>query len=417
VKVDIFRQAALQRLSSPEQLDQAVTVVPRHSWLALGGMCLLAVTACLWAVAGSVTTKAAGQGLIIRSGGVLTVVAGGAGIVTSINVKPGDHVNAGQVVAIISQPALAGRIRSTELTLAQSRGERDRILELRRGGARLQVDSIARRRVNTEREIHDLEAQRKLASEQIEVEEQLLEKGLITKQQVIATQQKATTLEASTASLRAELLQLEAQRYATEAQPIETAAEMGAKVADLDRTLASLRKELELASQVVSPYAGEVIELKSYSGGPIGFGDPVVSMQPDVVLLEALVYVPSDHAKEVHSGMPAEISPSIVKREEFGFIRGTVTYVADYPATNAALMRNFQNESLVQSLTKAGPVTEVRIQLESDSRSVTGFRWSSSRGPAMTITGGTLCDALVVTRQQHPWELFLPSIKAKLGVG
>jgi HlyD family secretion protein len=279
------------------------------------------------------------------------------------------------------------------------------------------VDSIARRRVNTEREIHDLEAQRKLASEQIEVEEQLLEKGLITKQQVIATQQKATTLEASTASLRAELLQLEAQRYATEAQPIETAAEMGAKVADLDRTLASLRKELELASQVVSPYAGEVIELKSYSGGPIGFGDPVVSMQPDVVLLEALVYVPSDHAKEVHSGMPAEISPSIVKREEFGFIRGTVTYVADYPATNAALMRNFQNESLVQSLTKAGPVTEVRIQLESDSRSVTGFRWSSSRGPAMTITGGTLCDALVVTRQQHPWELFLPSIKAKLGVG
>jgi HlyD family secretion protein len=417
VKTEIFRKAALERLSSPEQLDQAVTVVPRHSWIALAGVCLLAVAACLWATAGSVTTKAAGEGLIIRTGGVLNVVAGGAGIVTSVKVAPGDQVQAGQVVAVISQPALAERIRSTELTLAQAREERTRILELRRGGARLEVESLSHRRANVEREIGNLEAQQKLASEQIEVEEQLLAKGLITRQQVLATRQKATTLEGAIAAQRAELVQLEAQRYTTEAQPVETAAELEGKVADLERTLASLRKEMELASQVISPYGGEVIEVKSYAGGPIGFGDPVLSMQTDVVLLEALVYVPSDRAKEVHLGMPAEVSPSIVKREEFGFIRGKVSYVADYPATNAALMRNFQNETLVQTLTKAGPVTEVRVQLEADAGNATGFLWSSSRGPAMKITAGTLCDALVVTRTQHPWELFLPSLKAKLGVG
>ena len=50
-------------------------------------------------------------------------------------------------------------------------------------------------------------------------------------------------------------------------------------------------------------------------------------------------------------------------------------------------MRHFQNEQLVQTLTSAGPVTEVRIVLERDAATVSGFRWSSS-GPPIWISAG-----------------------------
>ena len=114
--------------------------------------------------------------------------------------------------------------------------------------------------------------------------------------------------------------------------------------------------------------------------------------------------------------MGAEISPSTVKREEFGFIRGRVVYVGEFPASSDALMRNFQNETLVRSIMAAGPVTEVRVTLERDPMTLSGYRWSSSRGPAITISSGTLCTVQVITRQQPPVSLLFPFFKGKLGL-
>ena len=39
--MSIFRKVSLERLSSPEELDQLMRVSSLHAWLALGGMLLL----------------------------------------------------------------------------------------------------------------------------------------------------------------------------------------------------------------------------------------------------------------------------------------------------------------------------------------------------------------------------------------
>jgi HlyD family secretion protein len=132
--------------------------------------------------------------------------------------------------------------------------------------------------------------------------------------------------------------------------------------------------------------------------------------------LEVLVYLPSLQAKAVQAGMDAEISPSTVKREEFGYIRGKVVYVGEFPASSDALMRNFQNEMLVHSIMAGGPVTELRVTLERDSMSLSGYMWSSSHGPAIRISSGTLCTVEVITRRQPPVSLLFPFLKGKLGL-
>ena len=65
--------------------------------------------------------------------------------------------------------------------------------------------------------------------------------------------------------------------------------------------------------------------------------------------------MPADQAKDLRAGMDAEILPTTVRREEYGFIRGKVTFVSDYPATEAATMRVFENAPLVQALSSRGP--------------------------------------------------------------
>jgi HlyD family secretion protein len=63
-----------------------------------------------------------------------------------------------------------------------------------------------------------------------------------------------------------------------------------------------------------------------------------------------------------------------------------------------------------------GPVTELRVTLERDPMTSSGYKWSSSRGPEITISSGTLCTVEVITRHQPPVSLLFPFFKAKLGL-
>jgi HlyD family secretion protein len=249
------------------------------------------------------------------------------------------------------------------------------------------------------------------------VAEQLLAKGLVTKQSTLAARQKLTTVQGQVETLKAQLKQYDAQEFSQQSAIQQAAAEMESRSLEMERNLASVEKELSMEETVVSPYGGEVIEVKVSPGGTVGQNTPILSIQPDLESLEVLIYLPSLQAKDAKIGMEVQISPSTVRREEFGYMRGSITYVASYPATPAALMRNFQNEALVTSLTSAGPVTELRVALERDPAAVSGFRWSSPNSPPVKISSGTLCDAEVVTQRQKPITLVIPLFKQKLGLG
>lgn len=417
MNTEIFRKVSLERLASPEQLDQLLRVTTPRNWVALLATIVLIGVAVVWGYEGIIPTKAAGQGVIVRSGGVLSVVSPGAGMVRSLSVKVGDKIRERQVIAVVAQPALVEQIKSTREALAQLNRDRERSIRLRSEGARLDTEAVDIQIANSKRQIEDLKAQVKFAEQQILVDEQLLAKGLVVKQQVIASRQKAVDLNAQIATLTARITQLEAQKFNSNSQPQQADADLRARIADLERTLTGQESQLALSANVVSPYSGEVIEQRVDPGAMVASGTPIITIQPDVRALEALLYLPSDKAKGAQVGQDVQISPTTVKREEFGFIEGKIVRVADYPATAPALMRNFQNEALVTSLTSQGPVTEVLVRLEADPKTPSGFKWSSSRGPNIVISSGTICAGQVVTREQRPITLVFPYIKEKLGIG
>src|SRR5246127_4017266 len=113
----IFRKAALERLSSPEQLDYLMSITSRAGGLAISAIGVILFLIVLWGFLGRVPDKVSGSGILIRGGAVYDVAAANDGFVTQVLVKPGDEVTSGQIVATMSQSELDLKIKTTELEL------------------------------------------------------------------------------------------------------------------------------------------------------------------------------------------------------------------------------------------------------------------------------------------------------------
>ena len=100
---NMFRQQALERLSSPEQLDKTLKVTSPGSWLVLSALGLVVAGVIVWGFVGSVPETTMAQGVVIHQGGVGPIVATQAGIVEKRLVQPGAVIKQGQPIFQLKQ--------------------------------------------------------------------------------------------------------------------------------------------------------------------------------------------------------------------------------------------------------------------------------------------------------------------------
>ena len=412
----IFRQKALDRLSSPEQLDQVIEVTAYRWWIALIALLSISVTALAWAYRGTIATTVGGTGLIVRQGRVLSVPVRSSGIVLSLDVRTGDHVSTGQAVATVAQESLFAELQAARQSLDEKRRQYESETVRHQEEIDLAMEALRSERENIGRAIKDFEDEAVLAQEQIPIVDTLFSKGLVTEQSTIAARREHARIKRSIADLHARIAQIDAEEFAQRSQIERTESDDALEIARLERTVEIMASNLSMAQTVTSPHSGQVLEIKVDRGAAVENGTPILTIQPDRDNLEALIYLSSREAKDIQVGMEVQLSPSHVRREEYGYIVGKVTFVADYPTTDVALMRNFQNEKLVATLLSGEPVTEARVELQTDPSTPSGFHWSSSSGPAAAISSGTFCDALVVVRRQAPITLLVPYLKNVVGL-
>jgi len=105
VQQGLFRQVALERLSSPDQLDRLMRVTDPKTWLALAALTALTLAVVLWSVFGSVATSVRTQGVVIREGGNYIIRANTTGRLADLKVQRGDRLSPGQVIATLAPEA------------------------------------------------------------------------------------------------------------------------------------------------------------------------------------------------------------------------------------------------------------------------------------------------------------------------
>lgn len=411
----MFRKVALERLSSPEQLDQLLQVTNPRGWLALGTLILLILLASVWGVFGSLPTEALGEGILIRRGGVSGVATQGEGQVEEMLVEVGDTLREGQLVATIRQDAQQRQIEDTAQRL-EDKNQEYRTLELysdeqRRLGER----DAEQQRANLERTIATIKREREILGQRLVAEKDLLGDGLVTQQTILDTEQELNAALDRLEGSELQLAQLDLQQLREEQDLGQQLKATAAEVRDLQLELRDLEAKLEENANIVSPFAGRVIERMVNPGDLIRPGTEVLSLEAFSEELMAVLFLPANQGKKVLPEMDARIAPSTVQREEFGYLVGKVRWVAEFPSTRRGMLRLLANEALVDKLLVEGPPIQINVELFEDPATPTGFRWSSSSGPDLEITSGTLAQGSVVLEEERPISLVIPKIREILG--
>jgi HlyD family secretion protein len=257
--------------------------------------------------------------------------------------------------------------------------------------------------------------------ERVESRKRLFKEGLITKQQLQTTTVQLQTAEDTIADLNADLGRLRLDDLTSDKRHDAEVRSSEFEIREAERRMGFLVEKLALSTEILSVHTGRVLELRAGPGDVVTTGAPLLSIElagDDSDALEALIYIPSAEGKQVKPGMTVRVAPSVARPEEHGMVMATVTSVAEFPSTSRGMMRVLDNQELVNQLIRqtAGAPIAVRVVLNVDEQTPSGYRWSSGDGPDLRLTSGTSCAATVTTELQRPISLVVPAFRKWLGL-
>lgn len=419
MKAPVFRNVSLERLSSPEQLDQLMQVTDPKGWIILASLGVVLLTSVAWGVLGSIPQNVGGTGILVKSGGVFEVISLSSGRISDVAVSVGDEVTEGQVVARLSQPELADQLREAKAVRAVLMAQHEELIAFGSQDVALQSRLLAQQRTTVAQSIAAAEQSVKWYEEKIAIQEKLVQEGLLTKQTVLTTRQQLDSARQQISDGRSQLSQIAVRELDLRNRRAEDVRASQTKIDQQERTIGELERDIKANSEIVAQQTGRILELLTEQGNVVGKGEAILTldlMGRTVKDLEAVIFVPSIYGKQIKVGMPALIAPSTVKQEEFGLMLARVTYVSDFPATTRGMRRVLKNDKLVSGLAGSDAPYEVHADLLIDANTVSKYKWSSSLGPPLKIQSGTLASAQITVASRRPIEMVIPLVREYTGL-
>ncbi len=408
----IFRQAALDRLALPDQLDRPISLVRPSSWLLMFAIFAGLLGGISWAVVARAPVRVAGEGILINQTGLEEIIAQTQGRLESVNLKVGDIITKGQVVATLSKEDLLREISSVRSQLADAT---ERYRELTNFyDEQAKSDALTtEERLKTIRNTRDLLIERRaLLEEKMSNVKALVKSKVVLKDRLIDAQLSLSNARERLSSLDEEEISIKIKT--TEKQSIRRLDILDKRLAmeDLKRKITRLKARLSDQEVIRATRTGRIVELKVNVGVVVNPGTALATVEPvnageDLI---ALLFMKPGSGKRVVPGMKVQIAPNTVRVQEYGFIRGEVKSVSPLPVTPEGMRRILQNDQLVNQLSQGGSPIEVRVALKRDASTVSGYSWSSSQGPSQPINGGTLLSGEVVIKEVRVLELIIPGI-------
>lgn len=416
MSASFFRKSALEKLSTPEKLDQLIKVTGPKAWIALLTIALALGVGITWSVFGRVKTKLDVVGVVL-GGDVHEVVSTAQGQLVQLKVAIGDKVKKGDIIATIQQPELSQQIEDAKAVLADRKFEMGKLLSYGNQGNHLQGEYISQTRVSIQGEIESEKKKLAFLNNQLESENGLLAKGLIVKSQVANTKQQIEASKNTIERLKGQMVETSSQQHTLGYDLQQKVTLQNQRIAEAERTLQFLTEKYDTQKNIRSPYEGEVVEVLTDRGVVVGLGSPLFKVKNEgsantkLTGLKGVLYIPSKDGKKIKKGMEALVAPSTVQPQEYGFIKSKVTYVSDFPITEKGMLTSVKNDQLAKGLLASGPLFEVHVDFEKDPASYSGFKWTSAKGPDVTIKEGTSCMGKVTIQEERPATIVVPAFK------
>lgn len=476
-KQNLFRKESLERLSSPERLDQLMQVVSPKSWLPLTALGSLVVVALIWSILGRIPITVEGRGVLIYPRKVVPLQSKSAGQLLAMNFNVGDVVKKGDVLATVDQVDLRKQLQLARAKLVQ-------LEEQDRNASSLQVQgndldkkaiqeqrlslqqrlkivqdltpilrekglvSIGRDRQNIQRRLQTLQGLLPTHKKRLDNRQRLLREGAVPDDIVLEARQQYDDARASIDEAESQMKQLDVkeadaqQQYLSNLNEIkniqaqlqeqnskqaslaqedlQTSTTRKNEIQEVKREIAKLEQQLGNNSQIISQHSGRVLEITVTPGQVVAAGTRLASIDVENTSSKVvgITYFPVGEGKKIQPGMMLQITPQTVKRERFGGILGTVTTVSAFPITREAAASVVGNPEVVAGLVgeKQEGVMQVFADLEHDSTTFSGYKWSSSTGPRLKISSGTTTFVRVKVEERAPITFVLPILRSTSGI-
>ncbi len=305
----------------------------RHYSLALLVLLLGLVAFVYWAMNFSIDEVARASGEVIASSRVQIIQAVDGGVLVDLNVKEGDRVEAGQILATLEQTKIRAAVLEIEARLASLRAKAFRLTAEVTGTEKLQFpDTVLtfsdialveqalfqQRRDGLQEELRTLTVAVQLAAEDAGLVKELSASGDVNRSEVIRSERALNDAEAKLANRKNNFL----EKARDELTSVED------KTAQNDQILAQRRQQLA-DSVIEAPMSGIVKNIRITTvGGVLRAGEELMQIIPinDLLIIESKVR-PADIAL-VRKGLDATIRFDPFDYTLFGGVDGEVVYVS-----------------------------------------------------------------------------------------
>lgn len=271
----IYRKEALNEITSPVELNQAIKITNRKTNILIIGTLLFIITIILWGIYGSLPVTISGSGMIMPEGGFHYILSPRQGVIKSIMIEAGQYLHNGEIVATL--------------------------------------------------EVNDETGSKKLVD-------------------IIATMN------------------------------------------------------------------GRVSEIRSLMGDYVHSEEKLISFvaaSSEQEMLEGILFVPIEQGKSLKPGLEVHVQPVNVNKQEYGFMKGVVSQVSEYPPSQQRLLALLGSEALVSRFLDGQVVLEVEVDFVLSDTTTSGYQWSTPDGPPFKIYEGTLCNASFIIETKNPIDFVI----------
>ena len=204
-----------EHVSSPEQLDQAITVINHHGWISLVALGVLLVAAIIWGIYGRIPEKVNGSGLLINSSELMSVTYNYGGTIRNVFLSNGQDVHKGQVIARIEREDLLENIQIATQRLSNLQQTYDTTTPLINRQADMTDDMLAKSESDFRSQIENVSRQIETAKRKEKNMKELFDDGLITEMEYLEAHKEVLSMEMQKQSAEQQLLNAGVNRVRT----------------------------------------------------------------------------------------------------------------------------------------------------------------------------------------------------------
>ncbi len=394
----LFRREALQAIQQHGFGDIRLATPLTAGILTLSVM-VLAAALSSYAAFGEYTRRVRVSGALAPVMGLQTMTAPTSGRVQRLDVREGQEVRAGQVLAVVSteRQSLAGN--TAGMVMAQLQAQHIRLGIDLDDLSRLEAQQSAglqQRVALLHAQLDAMSAQRDLARQQAANSAALLAriaqlgaKGYISAFEVVRQQTARLETEAQVKALDRQVIELRQQLAATKDQRAQLPLTIASQRSALERQRAGIEQsmaqvEADRAAVLRAPQSGRVSAVLVTAGQPVSTGQALLAIVPSGSPLEAQLLIPSHAAGFVRPGQRVAIRYAAYAYQKFGLQVGTVQQVTQNALTQAEV------GALLGGQVPPEALYRVRVRL--DRQHVMAYGRQQALKPGMALEADLLLD-------------------------